>query len=80
MKIIAILILIVTAYAPIDSYKRMKQAQKERLKYDKIIIDDKAYHPESVYGYPEMRFEIILIIYIMLFALLGTALLADLNW
>ena len=57
----------------------MRQAQKERLKYDKIIIDDKAYPPESVYGYPEMRFEIILIIYIMLFALLGTALLADFN-
>lgn len=79
MKILVILILIVTAYAPIDSYKRMKQAQKERLKYDKIIIDGKAYYPESVYGYPEIRFEIILIIYLILFALLGTSLLVDFN-
>ena len=79
MKILAIIILIVTAYAPIDSYKRMRQAQKERLKYDKIIIDGKAYHPEGVYGYPEMRFEIILMIYLILFALLGTSLLVDFN-
>ena len=79
MKILVILILIVTAYAPIDSYKRMRQAQKERLKYDKIIIDGKAYHPESVYGYPEIRFEIILMIYLILFALLGTSLLVDFN-
>lgn len=79
MKILVILILIVTAYAPIDSYKRMKQAQKERLKYDKIIIKGKAYYPEGVYGYPEMRFEIILIIYLMLFVLLGTSLLVDFN-
>lgn len=79
MKILTIIILIVTAYAPIDSYKRMRQAQKERLKYDKIIIDGKAYHPESVYGYPEIRFEIILMIYLILFALLGTSLLVDFN-
>ena len=77
MKILVILILIVTAYAPIDSYKRMKQAQKERLKYDKIIINGNAYPPESVYGYPEIRFEIILIIYLILSALLGTAILTD---
>lgn len=77
MKIIAILILIVTAYAPIDSYKRMRQVQKERLKYDKIIVKGKAYYPEGVYGYPELRFEIILIIYLILSALLGTALIAD---
>ena len=77
MKILAIIILIVTAYAPIDSYKRMRQAQKERLKYDKIIIEDKAYYAEGVYGYPELRFEIILIIYLILSALLGTALIAD---
>lgn len=48
------------AVAPIDCYKRMRQAQKE-----------------SVSAYPEMRFEIILIIYLMLLAILGTALLAD---
>ena len=77
MKILTIIILIVTAYAPIDSYKRMRQAQKERLKYDKIIIEGKAYYPEGVYGYPELRFEIILIIYLILSALLGTALIAD---
>ena len=80
MKILVILILIVTGICTIDSYKRMRQVQKERLKYDKIIIKGKAYYPEGVYGYPEMRFEIILIIYLMLFALLGTALLADFNW
>ena len=77
MKIIAILILIVTAYAPIDSYKKMKQAQKERLKYDKILIDGKAYYPEGVYGYPEIEFEVILVIYLILSALLGTAILTD---
>ena len=78
MKILAIIILIVMALAPIDSYKRMKQAQKERLKYDKILIDGKAYYPEGVYGYPEMRFEIISMIYTILFAFLVTALLVDL--
>lgn len=78
-KVLAVLALIVMAFAPITSYKKMKQAQKERLKYDKILIDGKAYYPEGVYGYPEMRFEIILIIYLILLAILGTALLADLN-
>lgn len=76
-KVLAVLALIVMALAPIDSYKRMKQAQKERLKYDKILIDGKAYYPEGVYGYPEMRFEIILIIYLILLAILGTALLTS---
>lgn len=76
-KVLAVLALIVMAFAPITSYKRMKQAQKERLKYDKILIDGKAYYPEGVYGYPEMRFEIILIIYLILFAILGTALLTS---
>lgn len=77
MKILVILILIVTAYAPIDSYKRMRQVQKERLNYDKIIIEGRAYNPEGVYGYPEIRSEIILIIYLILSALLGTAILTD---
>lgn len=76
-KVLAVLALIVMAFAPITSYKKMKQAQKERLKYDKILIDGKAYHPEGVYGYPEIEFEVILVIYLILFAILGTALLTS---
>lgn len=76
-KVLAVLALIVMALAPIDSYKRMKQAQKERLKYDKILIDGKAYYPEGVYGYPEIEFEVILVIYLILLAILGTALLTS---
>lgn len=76
-KVLAVLALIVMAFVPITSYKKMKQAQKERLKYDKIIINGKAYPPEGVYGYPEIEFEVILVIYLILFAILGTALLTS---
>lgn len=73
-KVLAVLALIVMAFAPITSYKKMKQAQKERLKYDKIVINGKAYHPEGV---SEIEFEVILVIYLILFAILGTALLTS---
>lgn len=79
-KLLCIGVIFLAASAIYQSYRDMKAAQKERLRFDKIIIDGKAYHPESVYDYPEIRFEIILMIYLILFAFLVAALLVDFNW
>ena len=55
----------------------MKAAQKERLRFDKYIIDGKEVDPKDITGFPEISFNITLGVGIVLIIILGIPITLD---
>ena len=76
-KLLCIGVIFLAASAIYQSYRDMKAAQKERLRFDKYIIDGKEVDPKDITGFPEISFNMTLGVGIVLIIILGIPITLD---